>query len=360
VQCGSANDATGGDKVLDAEQGAARPTQLIVRSEHPFNAETPESVLCRRPVTPTVDFFVRTHGPVPIVDSDDYRLTVDGEVRTPLLLSLADLRDRFEHVTVTATLACAGNRRSEIRPVPNGIAWGPGAIGTAVWGGVRLRDLLGAAGVDPEAGHVAFTGVDDCDGESFGGSVPLEKALSPEVLVAFQMNGEPLLPAHGFPVRAVVPGYVGARSVKWLTGIRVQPEPSESCFQRADYVIDGEQLGELPLTSAICRPGEDAASGPDGIQVEGYAMGQGGQRITAVEVSCDGGRTWQPADLGPDGGPWTWRLWHADVVVPPGETEIVARAVEESGRRQPEHVAWTVNPRGYMNNAWPRVRLAPR
>ena len=328
-------------------------SSLIVRSVHPLNAETPQHLLCRSPLTPSAAYFVRNHGDIPSIDDSRFRLAVGGDVATPLVLSVADLRERFEVATLTATVACAGNRRSEIQPLPEGIPWQAGAIGTAAWTGVRLRDVLLAAGAASGGRHVAFTGADDCDGEGFGASIPLDKALSPEVLLAFAMNGSPLAPEHGHPLRAVVPGWIGARSVKWLTAITVQDEPSTSFYQREDYTIDGWQLSELPLTSAVCRTADDGSS----VRVEGYAMGAAGRCVTRVEVSCDGGRTWCPAVLDGPADPWTWRLWHADVTVPPDATDIVVRAVDDTGRCQPEHVSWTANPRGYLYNAWPRQPL---
>jgi len=299
--------------------------RLIVRQEEPLNAETPLPLLCRAPVTPAELFFVRNHGPIPLVDEDAYRLTV-GE---SLELSLDELRARFPRTMVAATLVCAGNRRADLVPAPEGIPWGAGAIGSAEWTGVRLRDVLRAAGIPADARHVAFTGR-----EGFHGSIPIEKALAPEVLLAFEMNGEPLSPEHGFPLRAVVPGYVGARSIKWLSEISLQRMPS-----RTEYTVDGGELGELPLNSALCESRDGVAAG--------YAISA--RPLDRVEVSPDGGRTWTTAILG-DGGRWTWRLWHADV----DAREILVRAFDESSG-QPANGTW--NERGYMNNAWQRVRV---
>jgi sulfite oxidase len=228
--------------------------QLIEWSTDPRNAETPAAQLRRSWLTPAEAFFVRNHGAVPAVDANDYRITVSGDVRTPLLLSLTDLQQRFNRVTVTATVTCAGNRRSHLNPLPDGIPLAAGAIGNARWTGVRLRDILGAAGIGPGGRHIAFTGLDQIDGEPFGASIPLPKALNPEVLLATEMNAAPLPPEHGYPVRVIVPGYIGARSVKWLTGIFVQSEPSISYYQRTDYTLNGTSLSEFPVNSAICRP----------------------------------------------------------------------------------------------------------
>ena len=343
---------------MQVDRTAAGVPDLIVRSAVPLNAETPPATLCASVVTPVESFFVRTHGDIPVLDPDTYRLVVDGDVTRPLSLSLRELREWFAPATVTATIACAGNRRREVTPPPRGIMWGSGAIGTATWTGVPLREVLQAAGVGAGARHVAFLGADDAEeaaGNGFGASVPLDKALSPEVLVAYQMNGAPLTAEHGFPVRVVVPGWIGARSVKWLTAITVQSEPSASFYQAEDYTIDGAQLDELPLTSAVCVPDVEGGVPAGPVRLEGYAMGAGGRPVDAVEISSDGGRTWTPAVLSPGGDPWAWRLWRADVVVPPGSTEVVVRARDAAGACQPEHVSWTANPRGYLYNAWPRV-----
>lgn len=334
---------------------------LTVRTERPLNAETPLDLLCRSHVTPTELFFVRSHGAVPMVDADAYRLTVAGDVRDPLRLSLRDLRDRFPPVSVTATIACAGNRRSELNgvaPVAEGIPWGPGAIGNAVWAGARLADVLAAAGVGAEARHVAFSGLDrpvvDGRTEPFAASIPIEKARAAEVLLAYELDGEPLPPAHGFPLRVIVPGYIGARSVKWLDAISVQREGSTSFFQIRDYALRGEPLGEQALNSAICRPA-DGAPATTG-DVAGYALGGGGRSLERVEVSADGGRSWVTASLEEHGGErWSWRLWHAEVRFGSGPHELVVRAFDGSG--QPEDVADVWNDRGYMNNAWHRVKL---
>lgn len=339
-----------------------RAEQLIVWTEKPLNAETPLGLLARAEVTPTDLFFVRNHGSVPTVEPDSYRLALAGAVGKPILLSLRELRERFPRASVTATLACAGNRRGELNrvaPVPDAIPWGAGAIGNAVWTGVRLRDLLRAAEVAPEAGHVAFTGLDDVEVSdrlvAFGGSIPLDKALAPEVLLAYEMNGEPLTPEHGFPVRAVVPGHVGARSVKWLSAITVQSTPSASYFQRRDYTLDGLPLAELPLSSAVCRPREGEVIRGSTMLAEGYAIAGGSRRVERVELSVDGGRTWLEAAFVGGGEQWTWLLWRAELEVRPGRGELVVRALDSSGEAQPASVETTWNARGYMNNAWHRV-----
>jgi hydroxyacylglutathione hydrolase len=355
----------------------AKHPGLVVWTEDPLNMETPLELLGESQVTPTELFFVRNHGPVPEVDPATYRLTIGGLVSEPLDLTLAELRRRFEHTQVTATLTCAGNRRSElaaVTPIPGQVPWGPGATGTAVWGGVRLRDVLLATGLDPSARHVAFTGLDRCEEEGerleFGASIPLEKALDPDLLLAYEMNGEPLPPVHGYPLRVVVPGYIGARSVKWLESIVVQREPSTNYFEARTYRLypsrvrsetsTGERgfpLGALPVTSAVCRPLDGEILSGTRVLARGYALTGGARRIERVEVSLDGGDTFAGAELLDEGAAGSWCMWQADLEVGRGPCELVVRAWDSAASTQPQSPAEVWNLKGYMNNAWHRVRF---
>lgn len=350
--------------------------RMIVREEEPFNAGPPVERLCEEFVTPTSLFFVRNHGAVPDIDPDRYRLSVTGLVTRSLHLSLDDLQRRFSKTVLTAALQCAGNRRSElmaVAPVPGELPWDAGAIGNAVWGGVPLREVLTEAGVDDRAAHVAFTGLDEVHkaGQTFGfgGSIPLAKAMRTEVLLAYEMNDARLPPVHGFPLRVIVPGYIGARSVKWLGEISVQSEPSANYFQTRAYKLfpphirgetadwsDGVMLGELPTHAVICRPRDGETANGSRVAVKGYAV-SGGQPVERVEVSGDGGTTWAAASLTPDGNPWTWRLYATTLALPSGTHEIVARAWDSSGRPQPQDLREVWNFKGYVNSAWHRVRV---
>ncbi|MDQ3889514.1 MAG: molybdopterin-dependent oxidoreductase [Actinomycetota bacterium] len=353
--------------------GSGKHPDLAVWSDEPFNAETPPELLARSQVTPTELFYVRNHGRVPEPDGTSYRLSIEGMVGKPLTFSLDELAASFPETTVEATLVCAGNRRRElaaVRPIPGEMPWGAGAIGNAVWTGVRLGDVLLAAEVEAGARHVAFTGLDEAEGQHgrFGGSIPLEKATSGDVVLAFAMNGEPLQPLHGFPLRVVVPGYIGARSVKWLSTITVQARPSSNYFHARAYRLlppepagDGRApgaslpLGELSVTSALCRVGDGRAQGK--IVAEGYAIAGGTRTVERVDVSLDDGKTWALARLGAPGRPNSWRLWRSELDVAARATSAVVRAWDSAANSQPEEAASIWNPMGYVNNAWHRVRL---
>lgn len=354
--------------------------ELVVKQENPFNAAPPPRLLTRSHATPTELFFVRSHGEAPEVDVESYRLVVNGGVLKPLSLSLEEIKNNFERVTVSATLQCAGNRREElmaVRPIPHELPWGVNAIGHAAWAGIRLRDVLAAAGVEGEAGfhpHLEFGGLDETErlGQRihFGGSIPLAKGLSPEVILAYEMNGEPLSPLHGFPLRAIVPGYIGARSVKWLNRITVQAEPSQNYFQSHAYRLfdshvraetvkweDGTMLGEMNITSVICSHTENEQVHAGVVSVQGYALTGGDRQIARVEVSCDGGETWAQAELLNQACSWAWVLWKANFDLQPGKYQLVVRAVDSSANEQPQDVAQVWNFKGYMNNAWHRVNV---
>ncbi|HEX9945892.1 MAG TPA: sulfite oxidase [Thermoanaerobaculia bacterium] len=350
---------------------------LLVRQEEPFNGGPASELLLGGFITPNELFFVRNHGGVPAVDPAAYRLTVDGLVERPLSLSLDDLRSHPRRATVTATLQCAGNRRLELiaqAPIPNELPWGTEAISNAEWSGVPLREVLAAAGPRPGARHVAFTGRDETERHGhrfpFGGSISLDKAAGSEVLLADTMNGEPLPPVHGAPLRVLVPGYIGARSVKWLTRITFQEGPSGNYFQARAYRLfpphfgpanveweKGLMLGESPVNSVILAPAEGERVPAGRVTVRGWALAGGDREVARVDVSADGGRTWTVADFVAGDGAWVWRLWEASLDLSAGEREVVCRAWDSAAQTQPEHPAQVWNFKGYANNAWHRVRV---
>jgi sulfite oxidase len=347
---------------------------LIVHEQEPFNAETPRASLADGPLTATDAFYVRGHGAVPQIDPAAWRLRVRGLVERELDLSLTTLREAFRERTETATLQCAGNRRAgliAVRDIPGEAPWGPGATGTATWTGVALADVLALAGPLRDAAHVGFEGADLSaeaePAERFGGSIPLDKACRPEVLLAWAMNGEPLPPVHGAPLRVVVPGYIGARSVKWLERIDLRSSPWEGYFQHVVYRLlpedgtaapgAGMPLGLVALNADVLAPadGETVPAGP--VEVRGHAFAGGERHVSRVDVSLDGGATWSQAELLEDLGPWAWRRWRMTVDLAPGDHEILVRAWDSSAATQPEDEAALWNPKGYVNNARPRVRV---
>lgn len=371
---------------------------LHVNNLKPFNAEPPPEILSDSYITPSAFFFKRNHFPVPQVDPASYQLHVEGLPGGTLTLSLEELKTRYPKHTVTATLQCAGNRRSEMNEVKQvkGLNWGIAAISNATWGGAKLRDVLLAAGYGPDvaqwARHVQFEGLDkDMTGTNYGASIPLNKAVSEEgdVLLAYEMNGADLPADHGFPVRVVVPGIVGARNVKWLGKIIVSAEESSSHWQQNDYkgfspgtdwdTVDYKSapaIQELPIQSAITTPKEGAAiyRSAEEITVKGYAWSGGGREVIRVDVSLDGGKTWHVARLRssdqeeapepspPVGQAWAWKLWEITAPLPTDtrEVEIVCKAVDNSYNMQPDTVSPIWNLRGVLSNAWHRVKVEVR
>jgi sulfite oxidase len=347
-----------------------------VRSAEPFNAEPPLDKLTAAAMTPVEQFYVRNHGPLPKVDTAEFRVRIEGLVRKPAALTLAQLRDQFADEEVAATLTCAGNRRREmnaIRAVP-GVQWDAGAIGHAKWTGPALWRVLESAGVEAGAKHVWFEGLDpikEKDGSvaPFGGSIPLDRALakSQPAILAHAMNGRPLTSEHGFPLRTVVPGYIGARSVKWLTKIVVSDRPSPNHYVAEAYKLvstdskeelaKAKPIDEFPINAAICTPQAGAKLKPGEATIRGYALppGDGKATISKVELSADGGRTWLTAGLEGDAAANAWQLWSAKVMLGPGAHELVVRATDSAGRVQPERATW--NLKGYLHNAWHRCAV---
>lgn len=360
-----------------------RSFKFIVNSVEPFNAEPVPSELTKHFVTPNEVFFVRNHAPVPIVCLDNYQLKVSGLVNNTLALSLADLKNKFARVTTMTTLVCAGNRRNElhkIQPV-KGVGWSSSAASNAVWSGASLRAVLLTAGVHPDSRglHVAFEGLDNVSGAPYGGSIPIEKALDVNggVLLAYEMNGEPLPRDHGYPVRVIVPGYIGARSVKWLASVTVQKEESSNFFQQKDYKVFPSHvtwdtvdplwevmpsLLELNVQAVITFP-EDNTVIDSGLPcyIRGYAIAGGGRAISRVDVSIDGSNTWQTATMVQEkdctsvGSHWSWTLWRHKVDSLPTPCVIMCRAWDAAFNGMPSEREW--NLRGVMNNSWSRVEV---
>jgi sulfite oxidase len=349
--------------------------QLNIHTEAPMNAEPFLGALVEDWITPLELFYVRSHGALPELDERQFRLRVEGLVEEPLTLSLAELKERFEAASAVATLTCAGNRRSEFNPPKaEGVQWEPGAIGNARWKGAKLSDVLKKAKLKEGAKHVWFEGLDQIDhkGEQihFGGSIPLDRAMqdrgsAPGTILAWDMNEQPLEPHHGFPLRTVVPGYIGARSVKWLGKVVVSDRPSPNHFLQGAYKLvtetseaafeRAEPLYEYRLNAAICEPAADMELKSGRATVRGYALAPGDpeRSVAKVEVSADGGRSWTPAELTSDTADFAWGLWNARVQVSPATKHLIARATDSSGQTMPESVPW--NAKGYMYNGWHKL-----
>lgn len=369
-------------------QEPRRHPALKPASVKPYNAEPPLELLTESFITPSDLFYVRNHLPVPEVDPDTYNLEIEGIGVKSISLSLHDLKTKFPKHTLTAAVQCAGNRRSEMSKVKTvkGLSWGPAAIGNATWSGVRLYDVLKAAGLEddhPGVEHIQFEGLDtDAANVPYGASIPIEKAMDPkgDVILAYEMNGEPLPKDHGFPIRVIAPGVVGARSVKWLGRILVSEEESTSHWQRNDYkgfspsvdwdTVDftkSPAIQELPITSAICDPvqGDNVTLTPDGkMVVRGYAWSGAGQKIVRVDVTADRGETWHVAyftgqDKTKPPHHWAWTLWKAEIPIPAGQkqVELWCKAVDSCYNTQPEKFDNIWNLRGVLNTAYHRVRV---
>lgn len=339
-----------------------------------LNQETPPHLL-RATLAPTPLFFVRNNGTMAELPRDagtEWRLELNGLVRRPLSLSLAELRAQFPVVEETAVLECASNGRNALSPPVPGLAWGHGAVGCARWTGIRLADLLAHAGLEEGAVYVAQESPDHVVGApgqpALSRGLPIGKALAPETLLAFGMNGAPLDPLHGFPLRVVAPGYPGSAWQKLLTRLVVlNREHDGAKMTGLDYrmprapVRPGETpdptqfdvITDMPVKSLITEPAADfQASGP--ILISGFAW-SGATPVAHVEVSADAGATWQSATLEQVDGPWAWRRFTAFALLPgPGEVELMARATDVAGNTQPMESVW--NPRGYLNNAVHRIR----
>lgn len=332
----------------------------VTRSEEPLVVEFPFSELSA--TTPNAQFFVRNHFPVPDIDSATWTLGVEGEVREPLTITLEELRT-LPAVTVSAVIECAGNGRTFIQGNPRSVQWELGGVGSASWTGVPLSVVLARAGLNANAVDIVFEGADHGPEDALPGradihfarSVPIATAMRPDVLLAYEMNGEPLEPVHGAPIRVIVPGWYGVTSVKWLSRILVTPRAFTGFFQSAEYTywttvhgsLERVPISTLKVKSEIARPtsGEELQVGAE-YRVFGAAW-TSDAAITAVDVSTDGGITWTPATLrdAEEGHAWRlWELWWTPVET--GTPVIMARATDSGGRTQPR--AHDPNHENYM------------
>lgn len=353
-----------------ASQSVPGKEGMILRSFRFLDLEAPPEFLTNW-ITSVPHFFVRNHMFEPTtLDAGEWRLTIGGEVEKPLNLSLAEL-GKFESHSVINTLECAGNGRAFHNPHVPGIQWQKGAVGNARFGGSRLRDLLQRAGVKPTGKHVMFRGLDEVPGKvpPFIRSIPIEKAMDPDTLVATEMNALPLEKHHGFPARALVPGWIGAASCKWLTEIKVLDKEFDGNFMNPGYRFpnqpvapgasvnpaDTHPVTSLNVKSIITMPTDGASLRGRLIRAQGVAWA-GEANVVKVEVSTDSGASWDPAQLGEKQSRYAWRLWSYAWKAPKaGEYTVMARATDSQGRVQPVSAVW--NPSGYLYNAIDKVKF---
>lgn len=353
--------------------------RLIVLNDRPINAETPIELL-DADVTSNQAHFIRNNGLVPerakSRDLTGWKLTIDGHVRKPLELTLDALK-RYPQRTAELLIECGGNGRAGFRPPARGNQWMLGAVGCAEYTGVRLKDVLESAGVEPSAVYVAYYGEDlhlspDANDVPISRGIPIEKALDDWTLLAWEMNGEPLPPHHGFPLRLVAPGYPASVCGKWLTRLWVRdrvhdgPKMGGYSYRVPRYPVepgahvpesDMEIIEAMPVKSIITRPltGLELPHS-EALALRGHAW-CGDGLVTAMHVSCDFGATWVDASLDPPRNPFAWQRWNASIRFPtPGYYEVWARATDHAGRQQPMIIpGW--NPRGYLNNAMQRISV---
>jgi DMSO/TMAO reductase YedYZ molybdopterin-dependent catalytic subunit len=319
-------------------------------------------------VTPAGLHYLLVHYDIPVVDPAAWRLRVDGRVGRELSLSLDGLRSR-PAVTLAVTLECAGNGRAALSPRPLSQPWLLEAVGTAEWTGTPLHLVLEDAGVDDDAVDVVFRaldrGVEGGEEQQFERSLPRTDALREEVLLAYAMNGRPLPPQHGFPLRLVVPGWYGMTSVKWLERITVLDRPFEGYQQARGYRLrqtpdeDGEPVSWMLPRSLMVPPGipdfatRERIVEPGSCTVRGRAWSGLGS-VERVEVSADGGASWSDARLGRQPSRWSWRSWEWDWEPrDPGRHELCCRATDSARNEQPPEAPWNLG--GYANNEVQRV-----
>jgi sulfite oxidase len=352
---------------VDPAHGATR--SLIVRSARPQDLETPVTSLVDE-YTPNDVFFVRSHFGPPVIDAGTWNLHLEGMVQKPRDLSMDQLH-KLPNAKTPAVLQCAGNGRALFRPKLAGAQWERGAVGHALWRGVRLSDVLEHVGADAGARFVTFLPGDHPMAVAvpkFLRSIPIEKARE-DVLLAWEMNGAPLPLLHGAPLRAVVPGWTGNHWVKWLRGLRISDREDPGFYMQTGYKFPADPIPPggkpaqvktvtlMPVKSLISRPAEGARLGKGMQIIQGVAFGGKGP-ITRLEVSLDDGSTWNAANLDPMPSAGAWQRWRFQWQALPGQYVLRARATDSSGGVQPREPQW--NPGGYLYNAWDMVRCEVR
>jgi sulfite oxidase len=343
--------------------------KLIIRSVRPPDFETPVALLDSF-ITPNDLFYVRSHMPIPQVDASTFALKIGGDVNSAVSLSLDELK-KMPAVTVTTTLECAGNGRGFFEPAVAGIQWEKGAVGTARFTGVRMSEVLKKAGAKTSALNVEMHAADRPPGSmpAFVRQVPMAKAMHADTILAWDMNGQPIPQVHGAPLRAIIPGWEGAYSVKWVNQLNLLAKDSDSFWVATGYrypnrrvapgaavdAKDMEPLKGLAVKSLITTPAHGAAMAAGTIAVAGFAWA-GENEITRVDISIDNGATWQAARLTGEKAPFAWRRFESRVTATkPQSYLILSRATDAKGNMQPAVSQW--NPSGYLWNQYDSVRV---
>jgi DMSO/TMAO reductase YedYZ molybdopterin-dependent catalytic subunit len=375
AQTPAADPAKAGPKLLRMDG----KDSLVLLGERPLVAETPEHLLDDE-TTPTTKFYIRNNGqiPEPAANADGWKIRIDGEVNTPLELTLGEIRQRFRPATYRMQLECGGNGRSAFVPEARGNQWTNGGMGCAEWTGVPLRDVLQAAGLKSSAVYTAHYGADphlsgDANRVTLSRGVRLEKAMDPHSLIVFQMNGQPLPNIHGGPVRLLYPGWAGSASHKWVTRIWIRDKEHDGQGMTATSyrvprapMVPGAKadnanmmiLESMPVRSIITSPanGTELADGTRRIDLRGAAWA-GEKTVRQVDVSIDFGQSWTRANLSEPKNRFDWQRWTASIALPThGYYEVWSRATASDGKMQP-HVAANWNPQGYGGNAMHRVAV---
>ena len=344
--------------------------KLLIRSIRPPDFETPVALLDSF-ITPVEHFYVRSHLPIPAqLDAATWTLKVGGEVNSPVSLSLDEIK-KLPAVTVTMTLECAGNGRAFFDPSVAGIQWEKGAVGTARFTGARMADVLKRAGVKTTARNVEMHAADRPLGTmpAFVRQVPMAKAMHPDTLLAYDMNGQPIPAVHGFPLRAIIPGWEGAYSIKWLTTLNVLDKDSDSFWVATGYryptkrvapgaAVDPKDMAPLyglVVKSLITKPAAGASLPTGKVAVGGFAWA-GENDIAKVDVSIDNGATWHAARLTGEQAKYSWRRFEYEFAAArPESILILSRATDSRGNIQPAVSQW--NPSGYLWNQYDSVRI---
>ena len=343
--------------------------KLIIRSLRPPDFETPVSLL-NTFISPNDAFYVRSHLPVPQIDAAAWALKIGGEVNSPITLSVDEIR-KLPSNTQTVTLECAGNGRAFFRPALAGIQWEKGAVSTARFTGARMADVLKKAGVKTAAINVEMHAADRPPGTmpAFVRQVPMAKAMHPDTLIAYEMNGQPIPLVHGAPLRAIIPGWEGAYSIKWLNALNVLAKDSDSFWVATGYryptrrvapgaAVDAKDMAPLTglvVKSLITTPAEGSSHPAGKIAVGGFAWA-GEDDIRAVDISIDHGATWRPARLTGEQTRYAWRRFEFEFNAPrPESVLILSRATDTKGNAQPAVSHW--NPSGYLWNQYDSIRI---